>query len=578
MKHNNCKINGIKLQEILVTDQKLITFARDISEDNNDPSKTIDNLSLLKKEISELYAADITGNRTYRQSRPVIIADRIEVRDIEKELQHSKLNGFVLPRDDYEEQLQWITKREIANSNYTEIPEQVLRNFETWIEVPDRPKTFPGRLEDYIKFPKDKRRFTLPSEYEKTETRHKRLAGPPGTGKTTILINFVVNSLLDGRDVLLSCFNITMVPYLHSMLYPFLPDSGNLVIANYHNILRRVFYQAGLSQNFAEIFQNYTHESDREREINNLFHDALNAEKIQFFNTLVVDEGQDFEPDWWLNLKGLIRNKSDEKKSHYLIAYDYGQNLYDRPLWLNSDTAKYGFKGKVGSTEKSLDDGKVTISYRMPFSVIQLANAIAKHYLAFDKNLDLPEPESINESSHIEWINTSNVEGVVRAIRSFMGNELKDPETEVQTAIAIDSKLKGKEIFNQLRNITSKEINHLYNSGTEEKIAKLSFSPVERVYENGEFKLKRSKKILMSTWHSIKGWEVDKLIIIATNLTKAAHFRAFYVMLTRIRKGSDPKLLIITLDPENNMGPKSEFSKIITPYVDSIIRDVELNV
>ena len=105
-KFTNCKVNGLLADEILISDNKIITLTRDISQDK-DPSSTVRNLFLLKKEIGEIYAAD-TSRVTERQTFPIILAGTSqECREIENDI-FKKENIYardfkIIPRDEYYE-------------------------------------------------------------------------------------------------------------------------------------------------------------------------------------------------------------------------------------------------------------------------------------------------------------------------------------------------------------------------------------------------------------------------------------------------------------------------------------------
>ena len=146
--------------------------------------------------------------------------------------------------------------------------------------------------------------------------------GGAGTGKTFLALNKAQELAQQGSRTLLLCYN----RFLRDWLIHVTPKKAtkNLTINTYHEFALNLLNNAGIK--FAEI------EGERTSKFWNFYipEKLMNAcnqlSDDHKFDSLIIDEGQDFHRSWWYSLETVIR-KSTENKCCYIFL-DPHQNLY----------------------------------------------------------------------------------------------------------------------------------------------------------------------------------------------------------------------------------------------------------
>jgi hypothetical protein len=142
-----------------------------------------------------------------------------------------------------------------------------------------------------------------------------RLYGTAGSGKTQIARHFFDEALRRGRRPLLVCFNRPLSERLKVVVRP-----GGLVVT-FNGLCARFLEERGQRLDFDEMKRDPRFwEKVSERVIAEAVPDHWK------FDTLIVDEGQDFEPVWADILELFLRDPHD-----VLWLEDPDQNLRDQP-------------------------------------------------------------------------------------------------------------------------------------------------------------------------------------------------------------------------------------------------------
>lgn len=133
--------------------------------------------------------------------------------------------------------------------------------------------------------------------------------GGAGTGKTILATEKAIREAQDGRKTLLVCYNNNLTEKLSKQLETCSHTiKKNLDCMNYHQLCRVICQRAGKVPN-------------GERENARLFFEQLetNAEYAilngvagdEFYDSIIVDEGQDFKEDWWRVLNAVRKETSE---------------------------------------------------------------------------------------------------------------------------------------------------------------------------------------------------------------------------------------------------------------------------
>ena len=143
--------------------------------------------------------------------------------------------------------------------------------------------------------------------------RRAAISGCAGSGKTTLALEKARRLAAHGFHVLLTCFNKNLAEFLASESN--LPSG--LVVANFHHIADDLVKQAGLPA--GPYTQEYFDRVLPERLIDAV--DRLGT----LFDAIIVDEGQDFQDEWWLALQCMLH---DPDRGILYVFFDDNQNLY----------------------------------------------------------------------------------------------------------------------------------------------------------------------------------------------------------------------------------------------------------
>ena len=152
------------------------------------------------------------------------------------------------------------------------------------------------------------------------------ITGPAGSGKTRLAIAWVERALLRGERTLLTCFNEPMAEVLAEAT----SDNELLTVGSVQKTLLnlegfpKLAVPAGMSS-----------EEASEWWLNAPFdHVAQHlAEAVMRFDTIVIDEAQDFAPHWFTALESLL---GDEGPKRFMKLSDPLQGVFDRGFVLEN--------------------------------------------------------------------------------------------------------------------------------------------------------------------------------------------------------------------------------------------------
>ena len=143
------------------------------------------------------------------------------------------------------------------------------------------------------------------------------IRGGAGTGKTVIAMEEAVRSAKEGERTLLTCHSRPLAENLERKL----KDVENLTVAGFHSLCRDMANQAGISMSNSDGKDHFY-----DVELPNALVNAMDKKKHLMWDTVVVDEGQDFHSDWWLAIDACVK---EEGKLRVLM--DSNQKIYDKP-------------------------------------------------------------------------------------------------------------------------------------------------------------------------------------------------------------------------------------------------------
>jgi hypothetical protein len=152
------------------------------------------------------------------------------------------------------------------------------------------------------------------------------VSGPAGSGKTRLAVAWVERALLRGERTLLTCFNEPMA----EMLAEATSDNDLLTVGSVQKMLMNLEGFPKLS-----VPESMSGKEASEWWLNAPFdHIAKHLdEAIMRFDTIVVDEAQDFAPHWFETLESLL---VDEGAARLMKLADPQQEVFDRGFILEN--------------------------------------------------------------------------------------------------------------------------------------------------------------------------------------------------------------------------------------------------
>jgi hypothetical protein len=225
--------------------------------------------------------------------------------------------------------------------------------------------------------------------------------GPAGSGKSLGVAERAVGYAAVGRRSLIVTFNVTLVAYLRMLVNERArgqADASKVTVVSYHRFCTDVVDRA-----------------DRPRVEYSKDDDALTAAAseafpvcgIEPYDAVLVDEGQDFKPDWWAFLRDVVRRPGGEA----LLVADRTQDIYVTSAWTDNAMTGAGFSGPWA---------EIGGSFRMPADVSRLTRGFAREYVGVEVETDWSVPPC-GERTNRQWEN----------VRRDLGDHIGDRVVEL---------------------------------------------------------------------------------------------------------------------------------------------------
>lgn len=295
------------------------------------------------------------------------------------------------------------------------------------------------------------------------------IVGGAGTGKTWIAMKKAIIDAIDGNDVLFVCYNSGLCSFIKELLSPY----RSIKVVTFWQLIKELVSEAEFNT------------LKKDSELYGVYNYIANKEHLPKFNSIIVDEGQDFNNEWAKCIYLLLR---DTKSTNLYIFMDEDQNIFHRNL---------------------KNDFNIT---HPPFTLRE--------------NLR-------NTSEIINWTKNSTNLGYYTRANTISGIEPKIISVNRKK----DAKIKLEEILKKL--ILKESI--AYNS-----ITILSDRKIENSFLNGEYQLgmfhfsvvknnSLNDSIIFRTVQSFKGLESDVIIYLKHGLENdkldyVAYTRAKYLL------------------------------------------------
>jgi hypothetical protein len=381
--------------------------------------------------------------------------------------------------------------------------------------------------------------------YNRTESGLRRVRGVAGSGKSVVIANRAIELAKEGKDVLVICFNLTLVNLLHLMAIKAarnrgkraLDDFNRISFTHFHGWVKDIAYWTSNRDSYKEWLSSKIQMSKK-----NIGPESIRIQdwikntefEHRMYDAILVDEGQDFCFEWWDALRMTLRPDGE-----MMLVADENQDLYGRSAnWTEEKMLGSGFKGTWNTLQNA---------YRFPLEYYQLLSSYCDEFLEGKSKPMAPSNQKTLFDSmdllEIKWLDLhgrdiSSVEvlpELVHEVESYLqGNAILDDGNVIsESVLLVDRNKVGKNIVESLD--SNIEIQHTFSSNSATKMA---------------FTHHRSR-LKATTFHSFKGWEASNLIICVSSSFQKTHFKAFYTALTRLKPstfGKKSTLLVLCGD------------------------------
>lgn len=351
----------------------------------------------------------------------------------------------------------------------------------------------------------------------RTKSGYRRITGPAGSGKSVVLAARAAKLIAEGKDVLVIAFNITLLNYLADAAVRNHPPARKAATwLNFHQWCKRACEDTDHGEEYRALWSGDGSFPDQDlcalvESIIAGDHEGL----LQSYDAVLVDEGQDFQPNWW----GLLR-KVCKPGGEMLLAADATQDVYGTASsWTDGAMRGAGFAG---------DWTKLNVSYRLPSSLISFVREFGKQFLPRD-NADLPPTRqlelSINDCQ-LRWVQvgpgqaaSTTVDEVWNLMKSHSQEELSVSDMTV----LVDSQELGQSIVSLFGEWGTRCVNTFEKDKKQGRRKKLAF-------------FMGDARIKATTLHSFKGWETRALLICIEHAKDKRAMALLYAGLTRLKQ------------------------------------------
>ena len=464
----------------------------------------------LKREINELNLSrknNTVPHEKYEQRRLYLTN---KVKQISRDCRIS------ITKDNIAELIRKITKIE-SNTLFTDdIYQDFIRRLSPPVHTLDQGLP--------IKFDNKQQKLTL-SLPEK-----RKIKGVAGCGKTTILAQRAINAhKRHAGHVLLLTYNITLRHYIRDKVSQIQCKGAenHFEIMHYHGFINNKFNEYGFE--IATLLKKY--QGTEQERLEKLYSDRSlfkSVPKPEKYQTIFIDEVQDYEPDWIKNIRDNFLTEDGEM----VLFGDQSQNIYERDDNKRESAIVQGFGSwnkLTKSYRSSLDTPLVQLfkHFQESFLVNKYADSevFESTYAQGSINFDLLAYETYGKSVDTNKI-LASIYSYVKA-HNVNPNDMTIICSQVEPLIELEAKIRANEktkiMFEDEDNL--KQIQNL--TGAERK------KHIDRIRRRKKcFFMQNSGVIKLSTTHSYKGLESDTVFCI---LLEGDHEEMVYTGLTRAK-------------------------------------------
>ncbi|MDE0017856.1 MAG: NERD domain-containing protein [Candidatus Poribacteria bacterium] len=417
----------------------------------------------------------------------------------------------------------------------------------------------------------DSRQLTIATE--PPEKRYRQVRGPAGSGKSQALAARAAVLGSEGKRVLVCPFNITLMNYLRDIVARYARELATqqgrnprvikkqVEFRHFHGWCKWVCALAGRVNDYSQLWRPFTEETEEAvleeqmaKLVSKIYTDLSGRDVLPIYDAILVDEGQDYNKDWWQTLRAAVKPYPD---GEMLLVADKTQNIYGKDLtWLGGSLSGTGFSSREYNLETS---------YRLPPEIIPILEDFANRFLVpSGVEVDIPKQVELGFNPPIElrWVQVSSVSSIAEICFEEAFEQMKclRDDTAIPDIIFLTARNDTGLAF--VEKCKEKKVDILYTFGQGDSGL--------RKHENSRRKklafFHGSAKFKATTLHSFKGWEGRHLILYVSRIVSAEDRALFYMALTRLKTHPNGSMLtVVSSCPELSSFGERNFSPNFFP-------------
>ena len=359
---------------------------------------------------------------------------------------------------------------------------------------------------------------------------YRRVKGPAGSGKSLALAARAAELADAGANVLVVCFNITLMNYLRDLTVRHRTQrrviKRQVDFLHFHGWCKRVCEDSAHTEDYYALWKEYTQDEVLDCQMANLVQEAYTTAQggggVPYYDAILVDEGQDFNLLWWNTLRKALRQGGE-----MLLVADKTQNIYGRAsAWTDEAMRGAGFPGGPWFTLETV--------YRLPRDIMPFLHEYADTFLT-DEEVDIPEQIPLSGPADLRWVQIDSTENAVDVCVKETRRQQKNlyPDTAHPDIIFITQRDEIGRAF--VEKFQQYNVNVLHTFDKDEgrsRRQKLAF-------------WQGSPKLKATTLHSFKGWEARHLVVYVESIDKPEDRALFYAALTRLKQHENGSTLTV---------------------------------
>ena len=202
---------------------------------------------------------------------------------------------------------------------------------------------------------------------EPTQKLHRKVRGPAGSGKSQALAARAAVLASEGKQVLVCPFNITLMNYLRDLVARQVREIASqqgghpqiirkrVEFRHFHGWCKRICTLVGRENDYFQLWGQFPEETVLNEHMAKLvlgiYENPSVADVLPIYDAILVDEGQDYNKDWWQTLRAAVEPEPD---GEMLLVADKTQNIYGKDLtWLDESLRGTGISPNWYNLETS---------------------------------------------------------------------------------------------------------------------------------------------------------------------------------------------------------------------------------